>query len=300
MIFLKLGALVSIVCNFFNHEKFAKQAIESFLMQKTDFEFEILLHDDASTDGTREIVSKYAKEFPDKISAIVQQENKGQKGINIWMLYQFPRAKGKYIALCDGDDYWIDPYKLQKQVNVFRNDPDCSLTFHNTLEVTVEKSTLKYIQNLKERFYIQDFVHFFYARTVSMVFRNPEQDWPKQFQNMRIGDWPVAIWLMQYGCARYIPEVMAAYRIHDGGVYTTWNSNKKAIHVFESFLLLSKTMGIEYKQLVFEKVSELSFSYFFGSLRTFYFKGIIIGFWQILVCPNSLKITKFQSLFSNK
>ena len=90
-------------------------------MQKTDFPFEILIHDDASTDGTADIIREYEAKYPDIIKPIYQTENQYSKGIKVSQVYQFPRAKGKYIALCEGDDYWTDPYKLQKQVD-FRSE----------------------------------------------------------------------------------------------------------------------------------------------------------------------------------
>jgi glycosyltransferase involved in cell wall biosynthesis len=123
--------LLSVVCNFYNHAKFASEAIESFLMQKTNFEYELLLLDDFSKDGTDEIIRYYEKKFPDKIRAIYNKENQGSKGVNNWIKYQFPRAKGKYIALCDGDDYWTDQFKLQKQVDFLEQNSKCSYIFTN-------------------------------------------------------------------------------------------------------------------------------------------------------------------------
>ena len=95
---------VSIVCNAFNHERYIAQALESFLMQKTDFPFEILVHDDASTDGTAEIIRTYAKRFPQIVLPLFQTENQYSKKVSIGSSFQYPRARGKYIALCEGDD----------------------------------------------------------------------------------------------------------------------------------------------------------------------------------------------------
>ena len=105
--------LVSICCITYNHEKFIKDAIEGFLMQKTDFPIEILIHDDASTDGTTEIIKKYEKEYPDLIHAVYQTENQYSQGKKVFPILA-NQASGKYIALCEGDDYWTDPLKLQK------------------------------------------------------------------------------------------------------------------------------------------------------------------------------------------
>jgi glycosyltransferase involved in cell wall biosynthesis len=291
------GHLVDIPMCVYNHDKFIAQAIEGVLMQQTTFKYRLLIGEDASTDRSREIIKHYLDKYPEKIQVFFHEKNLGASQNSRILLAE---CNAKYIALCDGDDYWTDPFKLQKQVDIFAKDSDCSLVFHNTLDVKNDGSAPKYCHDLKDRFYIQDFIHFLYARTVSMVFRNPEQGWPKEFQYMRVADWPMAIWITQYGSARYIPEVMAAYRIHDGGVYTTWDLNRKTIHVFESFLLLSKAMGTESKPLVTEKLNELSFSYFFGSIRIFYFKGIVIGFWYILRSPFALKIRKIRDLFGKR
>lgn len=121
--------LVSICCETYNHAKYVRDAIESFLIQKTDFAFEILIHDDASTDGTQEIIKEYCAKYPDLFRPIFQSENQHSKGVKIWGDIQFPRARGKYIALCEGDDYWTDPLKLQKQVDFLESHPDYSMVY---------------------------------------------------------------------------------------------------------------------------------------------------------------------------
>lgn len=115
--------LASICCITYNHASYIQEAIDSFLMQKTTFPFEILVHDDASTDGTTEILLGYAKKYPDIIKPIIQTKNQYTKCGLINPRFVFPKAKGKYIALCEGDDYWTDPSKLQKQVSFLENNP---------------------------------------------------------------------------------------------------------------------------------------------------------------------------------
>src|SRR5690554_1582208 len=101
--------VVSICCITFNHGKFIREALEGFLSQKTNFCFEVLIHDDASTDDTATIIKEYASRFPNIIKPIFQKENQYSKGIRgMNRRFNFPRAKGKYIAMCEGDDYWID------------------------------------------------------------------------------------------------------------------------------------------------------------------------------------------------
>ncbi len=126
---MKNEITVSIICDTYNHEKYISQCLEGFLMQKTNFNIEILIHDDASTDNTATIIREYEAKHPDIIKPIYQTENQYSKHKSgyIWRTIQFPRAKGKYVALCEGDDYWTDPLKLQKQVDFLEANEDYGL-----------------------------------------------------------------------------------------------------------------------------------------------------------------------------
>ena len=123
--------LVSILCATYNQKDFIAQTIEGFLMQKVSFPIEIIIHDDASTDGTAEIVKEYAAKHPDIIKPILQTENQHSKRNPIWKNFIYPAAKGKYYADCEGDDYWTDPNKLQRQVDFLESHPDYSLSTEN-------------------------------------------------------------------------------------------------------------------------------------------------------------------------
>ena len=125
---------VSILCLAFNHEKYIADAIEGFLKQKTDFAYEIIINEDASTDGTAEIIRQYERRFPDMIHPIYHKQNQYSQGVNINDKFMVPLARGKYVALCDGDDYWIDPYKLQKQYDAMEANPNCRMCLHKARE----------------------------------------------------------------------------------------------------------------------------------------------------------------------
>ncbi|MBN1214147.1 MAG: glycosyltransferase family 2 protein, partial [Candidatus Lokiarchaeota archaeon] len=118
--------LVSICCSAYNHVNYIKDSIQGFIIQKTSFPFEILIHDDASTDGTTEIVKDYEHKYASLIKPIYQKDNQYSKGISPGNINR-KRATGKYIAICEGDDYWTDPYKLQKQVDFLESNPEYGL-----------------------------------------------------------------------------------------------------------------------------------------------------------------------------
>ena len=122
--------MVSICCLVYNHEKYLRKCLDGFVNQKCNFKYEVLIHDDASTDSSPAIIREYEEKYPDIIKPIFQTENQYSKGVKISFIYQYPRAKGKYIALCEGDDYWTDPNKLQKQYEVMEQFSDCGICVH--------------------------------------------------------------------------------------------------------------------------------------------------------------------------
>ena len=129
--------MVSVLCLAHNHEQYIAQALESFVTQKTDFRFEVLVNDDASTDGTADIIRQYAEKYPDIIVPFYQEKNLFSQGIVIYDKVFYPVARGKYFASIEGDDYWCDPMKLQLQVDYMEAHPECACCVHNTVIRTV-------------------------------------------------------------------------------------------------------------------------------------------------------------------
>lgn len=127
--------VVSICCITFNHELYIEDTLEGFLIQETDFPFEILIHDDASTDHTAEIIREYEARYPRIIKPIYQAKNQYSKGIKVNSVYNFSRAKGGYIALCEGDDYWVSKDKLYTQIMLMKQHPDINISFHPAYQV---------------------------------------------------------------------------------------------------------------------------------------------------------------------
>ncbi len=127
---------VSAYCLAYNHEKYIRSALEGFVMQKTNFKFEVFVHDDASTDNTARIIREYAEKYPDIIKPIYQTENQYSQGIKITKAFILPRVSGKYIAICEGDDYWTDENKLQKQFDIMESNDNVSMCVHSVQKVS--------------------------------------------------------------------------------------------------------------------------------------------------------------------
>lgn len=222
--------LVSIHCLTYNHEKFIAEAIESFLMQKTNFEFEILIHDDASSDRTQEIIKEYELQYPTLIKPIYQLENQYSKGNSVNTI-NLNRAKGKYIAVCEGDDYWIDPLKLQKQVDYMENNPNCSLCVHGGYLVTAaEKKVLSSNRpnNSNKLFTIEEVIEggggLFLTNSMFLPKKYAFES-PAFLENAPVGDYPVAINLSLLGKVYYIDDFMSAYRVGHSGSWTAREFN---------------------------------------------------------------------------
>lgn len=207
--------LVSISCITYNHEPYIADAIESFLMQKTNFKYEILIHDDASTDRTAEIIKKYQKKYPDIIKPIYQTENQYSKGIKVGIL-NHERAIGKYIAICEGDDYWTDPHKLQKQVDYMESHSECSMCFHDSILVDEDKSYLgPFPGQYSRKSEIKDIKELHFIPTASKLYRKwilDEDNIPEWYYKAPHGDFASMLICSNYGYIYYINEKMSAYR----------------------------------------------------------------------------------------
>lgn len=206
---------VSICCQTYNHKDYIEEALESFLMQKTDFDFEILLRDDASTDGTAEICREYAHKYPDKIKLLAYTENQWQKGVRPFK-DNIKRAKGAYIAICEGDDYWTDPLKLQKQADFLEENEEYNICFSNVK--IFEQAINKLIKDNRTREVeattdISDLAWGNYIHTPSVMLRN-DFTIPEWFKESPIGDWPLYMLALKDGKIKKLNEPTAVYRVH--------------------------------------------------------------------------------------
>lgn len=215
--------LVSIKCLTYNHEKYISQALDGFLMQKTDFPFEIVVHDDASTDKTAEIVREYEKKYPNIIKPIYELENQYSKpGISINDII-FPYLKGKYIAICEGDDYWIDENKLQMQVDFLENNPEYGMCFHNALkyDYTNNRKFMFNDENFKE-LTLKNLILEWHIPTASIVLLREVMDKKMPAK----GEYPQGDILFHlagfdFGKIYYFPQIMSVYRYNVVGSATS-------------------------------------------------------------------------------
>lgn len=229
--------MVSICCLTYNQEEYIKEALEGFVNQKTTFPFEVLIHDDASTDGTADIIRQYEAEYPELIKPIYQTENQYSKNVAISYVYQYPRAKGKYIAMCEGDDYWTDPLKLQKQVDYMESHPDCRLCFTNGQCIkngVPAGRVVPWIQWNRKAYKSGDadydmgeMVLLDYIPTASLLFRRADiLNLPAFSPNAFKGDTCVRLYLTSLGYAHCIDEDTCVYRFGVSGSLTTqWHAN---------------------------------------------------------------------------
>ena len=228
--------LVSICCLCYNHEPYIRECLEGFMMQMTNFAFEVLIHDDASTDKSAEIIREYEAKYPDIIKPIYQTENQYSKGVGVTRVFQYPRSKGKYIALCEGDDYWTDPYKLQKQVDFLEANPDYTFCFHDAFilnQNTGEKKERIGNRVIEKSVNLHSVILENNFPTASLVFRNVF-DWskmPEWFSKTAKGDYALVVLLAEKGLGKYIPDVMSVYRVHDGGVWS--GVKQRSYHINE-------------------------------------------------------------------
>ena len=218
--------MVSVFCLAYNHEKYIRDALEGFVNQKTNFNFEVLVHDDASTDGTQKIIKEYANRYPDIIKPILQTENQYSKGVRIGNVFLIPKAKGKYIAYCEGDDYWTNENKLQIQVGFLEQHNDYSACVHNTRiidcrnheDISIYPNEEMDIKT--ERLLYEGSICF---HTSSLLFRKKYYSFPEEFRLKKVGDYPRGIYLSLCGKIHYFPQIMSIYRYGADNSWTVRN-----------------------------------------------------------------------------
>lgn len=230
--------LVTIRCLVYNHEPYLRQCLDGFVMQKTNFPFEAIVHDDASTDRSAEIIREYAEKYPNIIKPIFETENQYSKKDGSLRRMVDKHIRGKYIAMCEGDDYWIDPYKLQKQVDYLENNPEYTLSYTNFI---IDDSCHKKKRKRRFKCITGDTCEYLLTKgnpigTLTVCIRNDiyfafSQEYYTWNIKMKMGDLPLWIYATMKGPAYYIPEVTAAYRVLPQSA-----SHNPDPHIVENFI----------------------------------------------------------------
>lgn len=236
-----MNPLVSICCITFNQEQYVEKTLQGFLAQKTTFPVEILIHDDASTDNTPQIIKKY-EELDDRIFVIYQTENKYSKGEKPFTRYLFPKAKGKYLAICEGDDYWTDSLKLQKQIDFLEVNPDFSASFHdvdmlyNRGKISYFKTNFNFIDQDKTVDLGEFLQRKYHIPTCSLVFRKDKIDLPPFIERMSYGDFILFACILINSKAHVINDQLGVYRANNPGSVTNNKGLFDAIRIKADYI----------------------------------------------------------------
>lgn len=212
---------VSVICAVYNHRDYLERLIKGFINQKTSFCFEVIIHDDCSTDGSQLIINRYSEQYPDIIHPIIQAENQYSKGINILKTYLLPKVKGKYIAICEGDDCWIDEEKLQKQFDYMEANSNCTFCFTNALIHNVRNGRSRpfvpYLKSDKELirddYDVIELSRLSFIPTCSFFFPTknysefPDSFWERSFAEDR----KLSLFSASLGYAHYISDTTCVY-----------------------------------------------------------------------------------------
>lgn len=237
---------VSVICNTYNQESYIRTTLKGILAQKTNYMFEVLIHDDASTDGTPEIIHEFVKLYPNIIKPIYQKENQYSKGVSVTNEFQLPRAKGEYIAFCEGDDFWTDPYKLQLQTDLLEKNSQVDICAH----------AVSIVRNGKIRGKVRPFNHNLivspeqvilnggsFVGTCSIIYRRSIDYTMPEFRQQNSIDYTIQIHGSLHGGLLYLDRNMACYRIGSDGSWTNrvlHNSNLSVKHYDKMIQVMEK------------------------------------------------------------
>lgn len=227
--------MVTIRCMTYNHESYIRQCLEGFVMQKTDFRFEAVVHDDASTDGTAVIIQEYAEKYPDIIKPIYETENQYSKGNGSLKRIMEAHTHGKYVAMCEGDDYWTDPLKLQKQVDFLESHPEhvmCSHFWNEYIQQTGEMNTCRRVES-KDYSLANLINEEWLFQPLTVVYRRSAFDLSEYDKYGASRDIVMFYELLKHGKGFCFPDIMGVYRLHSGGVWMGQDSTQHWLSDFK-------------------------------------------------------------------
>jgi len=262
---------VSICCITYNQEKYIAECLESLVSQKTNFDYEIIVHDDASTDNTPKIIKEYQEKYPHIIRPIYQTENQYSKNSQKVLEIIFNKTTGKYIAICEGDDYWIDELKLQKQYDYLEKNPKCTLLSadYQVLEngkITKRASAFNSECDVDIPMFLNRKTSI---QTATLFFRKSDiLPLPDYFYKAHVGDIPMELHLISKGYLHYIPEIISVYRYQAEGSFSSKNKNnislKKENHIKTKKIYndFNETTKLKYNENISEYLLKYDFDFY--------------------------------------
>jgi len=254
------GPLVSVCLITYNHKKYIEQAIESVLAQKINFDWEIIVADDFSTDGTRDILKKYQQKYPQLFRLILQEKNVGPAA-NFFDLISSP--KGKYIAYMECDDYWTDPMKLQTQTDFMEANPNFSLCFGKTEVLTESPEGAAHLNIYGEPpveiLDLHALIQKHYIPSSTLFFRTAFLTFPEFFHTALSGDIMLEVLLVEKGPAKYFSQFFSAYRLHASGItQSAHNIGQGQKRLYQLFVELNKYFDYKYNDIFRQKLAAIA------------------------------------------
>lgn len=248
--------LVSVIMITYNHEKFIKKAIDSVLMQETDFDYELIVCNDKSPDNTDAVIRETIKGQPE--SRVKYYNHEKNLGMMPNFLFALNQAKGKYIAILDGDDYWTSKQKLQKQARFLENNPDFAVCHHNVYE----KRGIKYRKrNHKKKTEstatLQDLARGNYIHSCTLMLKNITQTLPPYFNTVENGDYFLTMLAAREGKIKYFPDVMAVYRLHGKSVWSQVKFEEKLNQVVRSLTIIKQAFSSDIQEILDGQIARL-------------------------------------------
>ena len=271
----KNSPLVAIHCFVYNHEPYLRDCFEGFVMQETNFSFVAIVHDDASTDNSAAIIREYEVNYPHIFKPIYEKENQYSKkdGILDCIMNVAIEATGaKYVAMCEGDDYWTDPLKLQKQVDFMESNLNYSLCFTNSI-VKFSNHEAKAINNIWDTYTIEEVIGtnslnmmkrgdniVSCGHTSTILYRRPLERIPKWVSQCFIGDEPLFIYLAQFGNVKFLNEPMSVYRAGVGVSSCNFDQKKDWLNRIEMYGIINKGLSYKYKKIIEPIIAQYYFN----------------------------------------
>ena len=274
---MKIKPLVAIHCFAYNHEPYLRDCFEGFVMQQTNCPFVAIVHDDASTDGSVAIIREYAEKYPHIFKPIYETENQYSKhdgSLERIMDESIDAIEAKYVAMCEGDDYWIDPLKLQKQVNFMEANPEYSLCLTNSI-VKFDNHEVLAINHIWDTYTIEEVLNANAlnvksrgdnvvpcAHTSTIFYRIPHETFPNWVSKCFIGDEPLMIYLAHHGKVKFINEITSVYRAGVGVSSKNFNQELDWRNRIKMYDIINEGLQYQYGAIINTIIAQFYFKLF--------------------------------------